>query len=79
MYTVCPCFVCGKQISYLKGIPSLIDEGVEILIQGSYGSIFDLTEMIIWICDYCLRTREDKIFMVNEDTTYYHGMRNENG
>ena len=70
MNTICPCFCCGKQISYVQDIFLAIDEGIEIQFFGGYGSAFDLSEMIIWICDQCLKEKEERVFVVHEDVTF---------
>lgn len=70
MYTPCPCFSCGNQIAYCKDFTSTIDGGIEIDFFGMYGSEYDLSEMIIWICDQCIEQKmEERIFMINEDVT----------
>lgn len=84
MNTVCPCFSCGKQISYMqtsniKTDFALVEDAIEIDIYGSYGSIFDLSHMKIWICDDCIKEKmKERIFMVNEDVNDDYEMENEN-
>ena len=79
MYTPCPCFSCGKQISYCQDIFLATDDANEIQIQGGYGSRFDLSIMIIWICDDCIEQRmEERVFMVNEDVTYDYELEENN-
>jgi hypothetical protein len=72
MVTVCPCFSCGKQITYLTfKKSSLMDEG-------GYGSKFDLAQMLIWICDECIEEKmEERVFIINEDITDDYRMENE--
>lgn len=54
MYTPYPCFICDKQIEYLSDRLIELCDGVEILIQGGYGSKHDLTQYRAYICDECL-------------------------
>lgn len=80
MYTPCPCFCCGKQISYIQDIGLAVDGAIDITIYGGYGSIFDLSIMKIWICDDCIEERmEERVVMENEDVTmdYTLGESNE--
>lgn len=79
MYTPCPCFVCENQISYMEADNNLtlLDGAVEVDILGSYGSIHDLSQMIIWICDECIKAKKEKIFMVNEDYSNDYEMEND--
>lgn len=73
MYTPCPCFSCGKQISYLIYGKSnefiLVEDAVEIDAYGAYGSSFDLSHMKIWICDECFKEKSDRAFVIREDVT----------
>lgn len=70
MYTPCPCFSCGKQISYIQDIGLAVDGAIDITIYGGYGSMFDLAIMKIWICDDCIEERmEERVVMVIEDVT----------
>lgn len=84
MYTPCPCFSCGKQISYMWSQSKdtdfvLVEDAIEIDIYGSYGSRFDLAHMKIWICDDCIQEKmKEKVFMVNEDVNDDYTMENEN-
>ena len=84
MYTPCPCFSCGKQISYMWSQSKdtdfvLVEDAIEIDIYGSYGSRFDLAHMKIWICDHCIQYgMKERVFMVNEDVNDDYTMENEN-
>jgi hypothetical protein len=80
MYAPCPCFSCGKQIEYTVHLLRSrygesrtvfeLDFAIEVTLQGSYGSRYDLTEMVIWICDDCIDEKiEERVFMINEDVT----------
>jgi hypothetical protein len=83
MYTPCPCFSCGEHIDYLtfrgKNTSMGIDGAIQIIVEGSYGSKFDLSQMIIWICDECIEQKmEERVFMINEDITYDYTIGSEN-
>ena len=80
MNTPCPCFICSKQINYLEEDKTLtlLDGAVEVELIGSYGSIYDITKMLIWICDECIEERESKTFMVNADLLDDYTMENDN-
>jgi hypothetical protein len=89
MYTPCPCFSCGKQIEHTIDLISLrdgsirvlfqLDFAIEVTLQGSYGSRYDLTEMVIWICDDCIdKKMEERVFMINEDVSNDYTMENGN-
>lgn len=84
MNTICPCFSCGKQISYMKTNNiktdfALVEDAIEIDIYGSYGSIFDLSHMKIWICDDCIQEKmNERIVMINEDVNSSYEMEDEN-
>ncbi len=80
MYAPCPCFSCGKQIEYTTNLIRLrdssirvlfeLDSAIEVAVQGSYGSKYDLTDMMIWICDDCIDQKiEKRVFMINEDVS----------
>jgi hypothetical protein len=81
MVTVCPCFSCGKQLDYLTfGKNSLmeIDGAIEVVVEGGYGSKFDLAQMLIWICDECIEQKmKERVFMINEDIDYSYEQENE--
>jgi len=82
MIAVCPCFSCGKHIDYLTfGKSSLmsVEGAIEVLVEGGYGSKFDLSQMLIWICDECIEQKmKERVFMINEDITNDYTMENEN-
>ena len=79
MYTPCPCFSCGKQISYIQDIGLSVNGAIDIQVYGGYGSVFDLSIMQIWICDDCIKERmEERVFMINEDVTNDYTMEEEN-
>ena len=82
MVTVCPCFSCGKQLTYLtfkKSSLMEIDGAIEVVVEGGYGSKFDLAQMLIWICDECIEQKmKERVFMINEDITNDYTMENEN-
>ena len=81
MVTVCPCFSCGKQITYLtfkKSSLMDVNDAIEILVKGGYGSKFDLSQMLIWICDECIEEKmEERVFIINKDITDDYRMENE--
>lgn len=83
MNTICPCFSCGKQISYImwskQDTPDLmlVENAVEVNVYGSYGSRFDLAHIKIWICDDCLEEKSDRTVMVMEDVNDYHDFLDE--
>ena len=81
MVNVCPCFSCGKQISYLTfGKSSLmnLDGAIEVVVEGEYGSKFDLAQMLIWICDECIEEKmKERVIMVNSDVSYSYEEENE--
>lgn len=54
MYTPYPCFICEKQISYLSDDLTELCGGVEIIIEGGYGSNHDLIQYRAYMCDECL-------------------------
>lgn len=82
MYTPCPCFSCGKQISYMWSHMKdtnliLVEDAIEIDIYGSYGSRFDLAHMKIWICDDCIEEKmQEKVVMINADVNDDYEMEN---
>jgi hypothetical protein len=82
MIAVCPCFSCGKHIDYLDfGKSSLmsVDGAIEVIVEGGYGSEFDLCKMLIWICDECIvQKMKERVFMINEDITNDYTMEEEN-
>jgi hypothetical protein len=46
------------------------EDAIEVLIEGGYGSKFDLSQMLIWICDECIEQKmKERVFMINEDVT----------
>lgn len=64
MYTPYPCFICDKPIAYLEEkYLSNLSNGIEIVFEGSYGSIHDLDSFRAYICDECVQTKlnENKI------------------
>lgn len=72
MNAICPCFSCGKQISYMwsQHVDSnlmMVEDAVEIDVYGSYGSRFDLSHIRIWICDDCLEQKSDWTVVIAED------------
>lgn len=74
MNTICPCFSCGKQISYMWSQHQdhdlkMVEDAIEIDIYGSYGSRFDLSQIRIWICDDCLEQKSDRTVVIAEDVT----------
>ena len=74
MYTFCPCFSCGKQIKHNK----FLNDAIEIDVFGQYGSKYDLSHMIIWICDNCIEEKmEERVFMINEDVNTEFNMEEE--
>jgi hypothetical protein len=79
MYTPCPCFSCGKQISYCGKSLTNVNDAIEIDLDANYGSRFDLSIMTIWICDDCIeQNMEERVFVVVEDVTYNYEMEKEN-
>jgi hypothetical protein len=84
MYTPCPCFSCGKQITYMWSQNQnidlmLVEDAIETDIYGSYGSRFDLAHIKIWICDDCIEEKmEERVFMVNEDVNDDYTIENGN-
>lgn len=81
MVTVCPCFSCGKQINYLtfeKSFLMNLDGAIEVVIEGGYGSKFDLAQMLIWICDECIEEKmKERVIMINLDVNYSYKKENE--
>jgi len=48
------------------------------LVEGGYGSKFDLSQMLIWICDECIEEKmEERVFIINKDITDDYRMENE--
>lgn len=55
-----------------------LDGAIEVVIEGGYGSKFDLAQMLIWICDECIEEKmKERVIMINLDVNYSYKKENE--